>query len=119
MYISDKFKSISPSPTLAIDTKFKQMKADGMDVVGFGAGEPDFDTPQHIKDAAEGVYETLYISHGDCLADAEILRDEILKIAPFNKVVMGPIGPIVGASVGPGTVIAYCYGKEVTIEGNE
>lgn len=52
MYISEKFKSISPSPTLAIDSKFKQMKADGMDVVGFGAGEPDFDTPQHIKDAA-------------------------------------------------------------------
>lgn len=52
MYISEKFKSISPSPTLAIDSKFKQMKADGLDVVGFGAGEPDFDTPQHIKDAA-------------------------------------------------------------------
>ncbi|MBE7012722.1 MAG: pyridoxal phosphate-dependent aminotransferase [Ruminococcaceae bacterium] len=52
MYSSDKFKSISPSPTLTIDTKFKQMKADGMDVVGFGCGEPDFDTPQHIKDAA-------------------------------------------------------------------
>ncbi len=52
MEISNKFKSISPSPTLAIDSKFKQMKADGLDVVGFGAGEPDFDTPQHIKDAA-------------------------------------------------------------------
>ncbi|MBE7030350.1 MAG: pyridoxal phosphate-dependent aminotransferase [Ruminococcaceae bacterium] len=52
MYLSEKFQSISPSPTLAIDAKFKQMKADGLDVVGFGAGEPDFDTPRHIKDAA-------------------------------------------------------------------
>lgn len=52
MYISEKAKSISPSTTLAIDAKFKQMKAEGMDVVGFGAGEPDFDTPQYIKDAA-------------------------------------------------------------------
>ena len=52
MYISEKAKSISPSATLAIDSKFKQMKAEGMDVVGFGAGEPDFDTPQYIKDAA-------------------------------------------------------------------
>ena len=43
---------LSPSLTLAIDSKAKQMKADGIDVVGFGAGEPDFDTPQHIKDAA-------------------------------------------------------------------
>lgn len=52
MYISKKYASVSASPTLAIDAKFKQMKADGMDVVGFGAGEPDFDTPQFIKDAA-------------------------------------------------------------------
>ena len=52
MYLSEKFLSISPSPTLSIDAKFKQMKKDGLDVVGFGAGEPDFDTPKHIKDAA-------------------------------------------------------------------
>jgi aspartate aminotransferase len=44
--------SLSPSLTLAIDAKAKAMKAAGEDVVGFGAGEPDFDTPQHIKDAA-------------------------------------------------------------------
>lgn len=52
MYISDKVKSISPSSTLAIDSKFKQMKAEGIDVVGFGTGEPDFDTPDYIKQAA-------------------------------------------------------------------
>ncbi|MBM3882137.1 MAG: pyridoxal phosphate-dependent aminotransferase [Verrucomicrobia bacterium] len=50
--ISKQAASLSPSLTLAIDAKAKQMKADGLDVVGFGAGEPDFDTPQHIKDAA-------------------------------------------------------------------
>ena len=50
--ISQKAASLSPSLTLAIDAKAKQMKAEGQDVVGFGAGEPDFDTPQHIKDAA-------------------------------------------------------------------
>ena len=49
--ISHRAASLSPSLTLAIDAKAKQMKADGVDVVGFGAGEPDFDTPQHIKDA--------------------------------------------------------------------
>ena len=52
MYLSEKAKSICPSSTLAIDSKFKAMKAEGIDVVGFGAGEPDFDTPQYIKDAA-------------------------------------------------------------------
>jgi aspartate aminotransferase len=50
--IARRASALSPSLTLAIDSKAKQMKADGMDVVGFGAGEPDFDTPQHIKTAA-------------------------------------------------------------------
>jgi aspartate aminotransferase len=50
--ISRRAAALSPSLTLVIDSKAKQMKAEGLDVVGFGAGEPDFDTPQHIKDAA-------------------------------------------------------------------
>jgi len=50
--ISQRAAALSPSLTLAVDSKAKQMKAEGQDVVGFGAGEPDFDTPQHIKDAA-------------------------------------------------------------------
>lgn len=50
--ISRRSASLSPSLTLAIDSKAKQMKAEGLDVIGFGTGEPDFDTPQHIKDAA-------------------------------------------------------------------
>jgi aspartate aminotransferase len=44
--------AVQPSSTLAIDALFKQMKADGIDVVGFGAGEPDFPTPDNIKQAA-------------------------------------------------------------------
>ena len=50
--IARRAASLSPSLTLVIDSKAKEMKAKGEDVVGFGAGEPDFDTPQHIKDAA-------------------------------------------------------------------
>lgn len=52
MELSKKSLSISPSSTLAIDAKAKKMKADGIDIIGFGAGEPDFDTPDHIKAAA-------------------------------------------------------------------
>lgn len=52
MRLSDRAKRISPSPTLAIDAKAKEMKAQGIQVIGFGAGEPDFDTPDHIKEAA-------------------------------------------------------------------
>ncbi len=49
---------INPSSTMQIDTLFKQMKADGLDVIGFAAGEPDFNTPDHIKEAAiEAIHE--------------------------------------------------------------
>lgn len=44
-------KNIAPSPTLAVDAKAKELKAAGEDVCGFGAGEPDFDTPEFIKEA--------------------------------------------------------------------
>src|SRR4030043_1250677 len=50
--ISDRAKRIKPTPTLAIDAKAKAMKASGIDVVSFGVGEPDFDTPENIKEAA-------------------------------------------------------------------
>ena len=42
---------VQPSSTMAIDAMFKQMKAEGQDVIGFGAGEPDFPTPDYIKEA--------------------------------------------------------------------
>ncbi len=51
MELADRVNNIKPSPTLAITAKAKQMKAEGQDVIGFGAGEPDFDTPENIKQA--------------------------------------------------------------------
>ncbi len=50
--LTERIKRVKPSPTLAIDTKAKALKAEGVDVIGFGAGEPDFDTPEHVKQAA-------------------------------------------------------------------
>jgi aspartate aminotransferase len=52
MKLSRRAQRVKPSPTLAITAKAKAMRAQGIDVISFGAGEPDFDTPQHIKDAA-------------------------------------------------------------------
>lgn len=49
MRLSARAMAMSPSPTIAIDTKSKQMAAEGIDVVNFSVGEPDFDTPDHIK----------------------------------------------------------------------
>ena len=52
MEISERAAQLTPSLTLSIDSKANAMKAEGIDVCGFGAGEPDFDTPEHIKAAA-------------------------------------------------------------------
>ncbi len=57
MEISARAAQLTPSLTLSIDSKAKAMKAEGIDVCGFGAGEPDFDTPEHIKAAAIAALE--------------------------------------------------------------
>ena len=52
-FLSDTLARVKPSPTIAVSTKAAELKAAGRDVIGLGAGEPDFDTPQNIKDAAK------------------------------------------------------------------
>ncbi len=51
-FLADRLSSIKPSPTIAINTLSQELKAAGRDIIGLAAGEPDFDTPQNIKDAA-------------------------------------------------------------------
>jgi aspartate aminotransferase len=57
MEISTRAAQLTPSLTLSIDSKAKAMKLEGIDICGFGAGEPDFDTPEHIKAAAIAALE--------------------------------------------------------------
>ena len=52
-FLASRLSLIKPSPTIAVTTKAAELKAAGKDVIGLGAGEPDFDTPVHIKDAAK------------------------------------------------------------------
>ena len=52
VYLSDRVNRIKPSPTLAVTNRAAELRADGKDIIGLGAGEPDFDTPEHIKEAA-------------------------------------------------------------------
>lgn len=79
MKLADRVNKIQPSPTLAIDAKAKALKAQGVDVVGFGAGEPDFDTPEHIREAGKKAIDagfTRYMPVGgaDDLKDAIIAK---------------------------------------------
>ena len=95
MNLSRKCMSISASLTLEIDAKAKKMRAEGMDVVGFGAGEPDFDTPAFIKNAAKEALDkgmtkytpasgTLELKKAVC---EKLLRDNGLSYEPSQIVV--------------------------------
>jgi len=55
--LAERLSRVKPSPTIAVSTKAMELKAAGHDVIGLGAGEPDFDTPQHIKDAAKAAID--------------------------------------------------------------
>ncbi len=80
--ISEKAMMVTPSPTLAIDAKFKQMKAAGEDAIGFGCGEPDFDTPKYIKDAAIKAIldgETKYTPAAGTPALRKAVADKMLR----------------------------------------
>ena len=78
MQISQRTKEIQPSATLAVSAKANKLKAMGIDVIGFGAGEPDFDTPEHIKKAAEDALTEGFIRY-TAVPGIEELREAISK----------------------------------------
>ncbi len=80
--LSERARKIKPSPTLEIDSRAKSMKAAGVDVISFGVGEPDFDTPENIKEAAaramrEGFTKYTAVGGIDALKDAIIGKFEM------------------------------------------
>src|SRR5437879_6670117 len=98
--ISARAAALSPSLTLAIDSKAKQMKSEGQDVVGFGAGEPDFDTPQHIKDAAAKALAEGFTKYTPSSGIPELRQAIAAKFKRDN-----------GLSYKPSQVIVSCGGK--------
>ena len=101
-FLAESVSRIKPSPTIAVTTRAAELKAEGKDVIGLGAGEPDFDTPDHIKDAASAAIksgETKYTPvHG-----TKKLREAI--IAKFQKEN--------GLSYGLDEIAVCCGGKQV------
>src|SRR3954470_3303309 len=98
--ISRRAASLSPSLTLTIDSKAKQLKAEGQDVVGFGAGEPDFDTPQHIKDAAVKALAEGFTKYTPSAGIPELRQAIADKFKREN-----------GLSYKPNQIIVSCGGK--------
>ncbi len=98
--ISKRAASLSPSLTLVIDSKAKAMKAAGEDVVGFGAGEPDFDTPQHIKDAC-----------AKALADGFTKYTPAAGIPELRQAIADKFQRENGLAYKPSQIIVSCGGK--------
>jgi aspartate aminotransferase len=76
--LSSRAKSLKPSPTLAINAKAKSMQAQGIHVISFGAGEPDFDTPQNIKQAAKKALDDGFTKYTP-VGGMDDLKDAIIK----------------------------------------
>jgi aspartate aminotransferase len=76
--LSNRAKSLKPSPTLAINAKAKSMQAQGIHVISFGAGEPDFDTPQNIKQAAKKAIDDGFTKYTP-VGGTDDLKDAIIK----------------------------------------
>ncbi len=98
--ISSRAASLAPSLTLAIDSKAKAMKAAGEDVVGFGAGEPDFDTPQPIKDACSKALAEGFTKYTPSSGIPELRQAVADKFARDN-----------GLTYKPSQIIVSCGGK--------
>ncbi|KYH29868.1 MULTISPECIES: pyridoxal phosphate-dependent aminotransferase [Clostridium] len=85
MIVSEKAKNISPSLTLAITAKAKQMAKEGIDIISFGAGEPDFDTPVNIKEAAKKAIDLGLTRYTPASGIIELKRAIIEKFKKDNN----------------------------------
>jgi aspartate aminotransferase len=93
--LADRLKTLAPSATLAVQAKAKELRARGIDVISFGAGEPDFDTPERIKDAAIAAMrrgQTKYTEVGGipelrAAVCAKLQRDNGLRYEPADVLV--------------------------------
>ena len=93
MKLARRLSVIEPSPTLAVSAKAAKLKAQGIDVVSFGAGEPDFDTPAHIKEAAKKAL------------DAGATKYTLVEgTVPLRKAVAKWIGDAHGIAIDPSAI---------------
>ena len=92
---------IAPSPTMAVSARARELKAAGVDVIGLGAGEPDFDTPEHIKDAAAKAMADGYTKYTDVPGTIQLREAVCAKFEREN-----------GLSYLPDEIQVACGGKQ-------
>src|SRR3954464_11660226 len=85
-FVADRLKAIKPSPTLAVSAKAAKLKSEGRDVIAMGAGEPDFDTPQHIKDAAIAAINKGFTKYTPAGGTASLKKAIVAKYKRENNI---------------------------------
>jgi aspartate aminotransferase len=119
MEISARAAQLSPSLTLSIDSKAKAMKAEGIDICGFGAGEPDFDTPEHIKAAAIAALEAGFTKYTPSAGLPELRQAIAEKLEADNQISYRPSQVVVSSGAKHScynAILATCQpGDEVLI----
>ena len=101
MELSRRVQNIKPSPTLAVAAKAAKMKAEGKDIIGLGVGEPDFDTPQHIKDAAIAAIHAGFTKYTAVGGTPSLKQAVIGKFQREN-----------GLTYAPNQILVSCGGKQ-------
>lgn len=119
MELSERVKTLSPSITLEITSKAKKMKADGIDVCGFAGGEPDFDTPDHIKQAAKDALDQGITKYTPNAGIPELRTAIAEKLLADNNVAYDPTQVVVSSGAKhscTNAILATCGpGDEVII----
>ena len=100
-HLSHRVQSVKPSATLAITARAKELKAQGKDIIGLGAGEPDFDTPEHIKQAAIDAIHAGFTKYTAVDGTPSLKQAIIAKFQRDN-----------GLSYQPNQVLVSCGGKQ-------
>src|SRR5581483_2199318 len=100
--IAKRLSLVKPSPTLAVTAKAAELKAAGKDVIGLGAGEPDFDTPQHIKDAAI-----------EAIRKGETKYTAVAGTPALKKAICDKFKRENGLEYAPNQIVASCGAKQI------
>jgi aspartate aminotransferase len=101
LQLSDRVQNIKPSPTLAVTNRAAELRAAGKDIIGLGAGEPDFDTPKHIKDAAIEALDKGFTKYTAVDGTPSLKKAIIDKFQRDN-----------GLSYQPNQILVSCGGKQ-------
>jgi aspartate aminotransferase len=119
MQLSSRANSLTPSLSLSVDSKAKAMKSEGLDVCSFGAGEPDFDTPEHIKAAAIAALESGFTKYTPSSGIPELRQAIADKLQQENGISYKPSQIIVSTGAKHScynAILATCQpGDEVII----